>query len=372
MELKTMFKNAHTQLALSFISVLLLTYLSCCFGCFVSLVGKLIVVSSLSWHLAKRIRKRLNNEVITSYKRAVVVTGCDTGFGNALALKLNENGYRVYATVLNPDSDGAKKLVTGSRFDGMTHVLRMDVTKDNEVQSVYEQVKNDLRQRDEELWALVNNAGVIAYGPFDWGTVDTYKKVFEVNTFGMARVTRTFVPLLRQSKGRIVNLVGSASRYTHPQGPIYAMSQHAALSFTDAIRRELRKYGIRVSTVEPMPYRTQMCANEFYQTQVDSQWADTSDEVKQLYGEDYYRGLRTSLEKSIGLKIGDNIYEVVDLLVEAVRSGDPQVRYPAVPGNCLMKYVFSVFRALPVEISDMLFYLSEKRAKKPAYLRSEE
>ena len=107
----------------------------------------------------------------------------------------------MYATVLDPESDGAKNLLTGSRFDGKTQVLRMDVTKDDEVNAVYEQVKNDLRQNGEELWAVVNNAGIITFGPLDWGTVDTYKQIAEVNTFGMVRVTRTFLPLIRQSKG---------------------------------------------------------------------------------------------------------------------------------------------------------------------------
>lgn len=78
----------------------------------------------------------------------------------------------------------------------------MDVTKDDEVSAAYEQVKNELKKNGEQLWAVVNNAGIIAYGPFDWETIETYKKIFEVNTFGMVRVTRTFLPLIRQSKGQ--------------------------------------------------------------------------------------------------------------------------------------------------------------------------
>ena len=67
--------------------------------------------------------------------------------------------------------------------------------------AIYERVKNELEENGEELWAVVNNAGVMTCGPIDWGTIETYKTIHEVNTFGMVRVTRTFLPLIRQSKG---------------------------------------------------------------------------------------------------------------------------------------------------------------------------
>ena len=102
---------------------------------------------------------------------------------------------------MDTESEGAKKLISGQRFEGKTKVMRMDVTSDEEVKAVYEQIQKDLTQNGEQLWAVVNNAGIITLGPLDWGTVDTYKRIFEVNTFGMVRVSRTFLPLIRQSKG---------------------------------------------------------------------------------------------------------------------------------------------------------------------------
>ena len=102
---------------------------------------------------------------------------------------------------MNPESDGAKGLVTGARFEGKTKVMRMDVTNEEEIQSVYEEIKTDLQQNGEELWAVVNNAGILTLGPIDWGTTEAFKTVFDVNTLGTVRVTRTFLPLIRQSKG---------------------------------------------------------------------------------------------------------------------------------------------------------------------------
>ena len=131
----------------------------------------------------------------------LILPGCDTGFGNATALKLNDQGFRVYATVLDPECKGSKELVSGAQFPHMMIVLKMNVTNEEEVSAVYQQIKSDLQNNGEELWAVVNNAGINTVGPLDWGTLNDYHRVFEVNTFGTVRVTRAFLPLIRKSKG---------------------------------------------------------------------------------------------------------------------------------------------------------------------------
>ena len=121
-------------------------------------------------------------------------------------------------------------------------------------------------------------------------------------------MTRTFLPLIRRSKGQylilsltldiifnffqqghIVNVVSISGRVTLPFVSAYSMSKHANLSFSDALRRENHKWGISVSTIEPFPYKTPMASPENFQRYVDKQWAQTSNEVKQEYGNDYYQ-----------------------------------------------------------------------------------
>jgi NAD(P)-dependent dehydrogenase (short-subunit alcohol dehydrogenase family) len=130
-----------------------------------------------------------------------MIKGCDSGFGNRLAMKLNEHGFRVYATVLDPSGSGSQNLITNARFKDKTKVLKMDVTNEEEINKTYEQIENDLNNNGEQLWAIVNNAGIASLGLIDWGTLETYKKVIDVNTFGTVRVTRTFLPLIKKSRG---------------------------------------------------------------------------------------------------------------------------------------------------------------------------
>lgn len=95
----------------------------------------------------------------------------------------------------------AQSLIANSRFENKIKVIKMDVTSDEEVNNAYKQICDDLKLREEKLWAVINNAGISMIGPVDWGTFELYKNVFEVNIFGMARVSRTFLPLIRESRG---------------------------------------------------------------------------------------------------------------------------------------------------------------------------
>ncbi|CAG2177689.1 unnamed protein product [Oppiella nova] len=247
--------------------------------------------------------------------------------------------------------------------------MRMDVTSDEEVKAVYEQIQKDLTQNEEQLWAVVNNAGILTLGPLDWGTVDTYKRIFEVNTFGMVRVSRTFLPLIRQSKGRIVNLVSMAGRLTPENLGIYSMSKHAAISFSDGLRRETRKWGIKVSTIEPTAYKTPMAGPDYFTRELEKQWNESSDDVKQLYGQAYYDHFKQRKDRLTVAKTGKNIYEVIDKMIDAIRSPDPQIRYVAVPGKAYNKIAIFLAQLMPLEVYDSIFAHKSTREPKPSGLQ---
>ena len=120
-----------------------------------------------------------------------------------MAQKLSQMGFKVYATVLSTTSEGAQELISNPLFENKIIVLQMDVTKDSDVSDVYHQIKNDLEKSGDVLWAVVNNAGILTCAPLEWGSFHRNRQLFEVNVFGTVRVTRVFLPLIRESKGNI-------------------------------------------------------------------------------------------------------------------------------------------------------------------------
>ena len=112
-------------------------------------------------------------------------------------------GFRVYATVLSEQSVGAQDLTTKCKFADNMCVLEMDVTKEDQIDRCYDLVESDLQTSGCVLWAVVNNAGILTYGHIEWGPFDEFTKTFDVNVFGVIRVTRKFIPLIRLSRGNI-------------------------------------------------------------------------------------------------------------------------------------------------------------------------
>ncbi|GBN92043.1 Estradiol 17-beta-dehydrogenase 2, partial [Araneus ventricosus] len=173
--------------------------------------------------------------------------GCDTGFGNALAKRLDSKGFHVFATCLFPTGAGAMDLKASC--SNRLHVLYMDVTKDESVKKAFEYVKEHLGS--SKLWAVVNNAGILKGFSVDFSSVDDFRDCIDVNFLGSVRVTKAFLPLLRQTKGRIVNVTSSSGEIPLPFFTPYTASKYAAVGFTDCLRFELDTWGISVVSIEP-------------------------------------------------------------------------------------------------------------------------
>ncbi|GBN98348.1 D-beta-hydroxybutyrate dehydrogenase, mitochondrial, partial [Araneus ventricosus] len=105
------------------------------------------------------------------------------------------------------------------------------------------------------LWAVVCNAGMNDGGEIFWTNTDIIQRVIDVNTFGVVRVTKAFLPQLCKSKGRVVTVTSAASLYTYGGMAPYCMSKHAAKSFCDGLRLEMYRFGVKVVTVEPWMFK---------------------------------------------------------------------------------------------------------------------
>jgi len=176
-----------------------------------------------------------------------VVTGASTGFGAAIARHLAGRGFRVFGTVRRAEDEVALAR------DGVT-VVRMDVTDTASIARAREQVERALT--GAPLEGLVNNAGIPAAGPLELFPLDELRRVLEVNLVGALAVTQAFLPLLKASRGRIVNISSIAGRGALPfMGP-YAASKFALEAISDSLRRELLPFGVRVIVIEPGSFKT--------------------------------------------------------------------------------------------------------------------
>jgi NAD(P)-dependent dehydrogenase (short-subunit alcohol dehydrogenase family) len=174
-----------------------------------------------------------------------VVTGASTGIGQACTLLLDRAGWRVFAGVRRKEDGERLRAQTGSRFVPVI----LDVTDEGSVSSAAERIRDELGTGG--LKGLVNNAGIAVAGPLEFIPLDDWRRQLEVNVIGVVAVTQAFLPLLREAKGRIVNMGSVGGRSSTPFVGPYAASKYALEGINDALRRELRKWGMWVAIIEP-------------------------------------------------------------------------------------------------------------------------
>eukprot|EP00475_Leptophrys_vorax_P003524 TRINITY_DN12098_c0_g1_i4.p1 TRINITY_DN12098_c0_g1~~TRINITY_DN12098_c0_g1_i4.p1 ORF type:complete len:244 (-),score=59.96 TRINITY_DN12098_c0_g1_i4:43-774(-) len=178
----------------------------------------------------------------------VFITGCDTGFGFAVAKRLHDQGLIVHANCYS--KDGAKNLLAATSDKLRVYVF--DVTDDAAVIHCKEQIDKELAGLP--LWAVINNAGIVNHCFVEGSSMDEVRRVIDVNTIATFCVCKEFLPLLRRdlkTPGRIINVTSLAGRGPAPGLSIYCASKFAVEGFSDSLRRELLYFGIPVTLIEP-------------------------------------------------------------------------------------------------------------------------
>src|SRR5437867_2857394 len=177
-------------------------------------------------------------------ERGVVITGTSTGIGAACALHLDKLGFCVFAGVRkDADGDALKQKSSGR----LTPVC-IDVTDAATIASAAKTVTAAVGEAG--LTGLVNNAGIAVAGPLEFLPIDDVRQQLEVNVTGQLAVTQAFLPLLRLARGRIVNIGSANGRVAIPFVGLYSASKFAMEGLTDAMRMELKPWGIEVSIIE--------------------------------------------------------------------------------------------------------------------------
>ena len=178
--------------------------------------------------------------------KAVLITGCSTGIGRATAERLAAKGWTVYATARKLDA------VRDLEAKGC-QVLPLDVCDDASMRAAVETVE----RAHGAVGVLVNNAGYGLEGCFEETAMELVRRQFETNVFGLTRLCQLVLPGMRRQRwGRIVNLSSVGGTLTLPGGAFYHATKYAVEALSDAMRFELRNFGIHVAIIEPGPIKT--------------------------------------------------------------------------------------------------------------------
>lgn len=286
------------------------------------------------------------------HKKAVFVTGCDSGFGNGLAQRLDSLGVPVYAGCLFAEGHLAKELK--QKTSRSLQIVQLDVTKDDEVEAALKYVKSTLGEK--ELFAIVNNAGIATVGEMEWHSLKDSQKVMDVNLFGQIRMVDAFLPLLKESKGRVVNVVSIAAYISLPNIVPYCMSKSASLSYSDGIRRELRKFSVSVHSIEPSFYATPILSV----LETSPQWKNFPSDLKKLYGDTYFEQLQKRFRMIMYLMTHScsEVYQVVDSLADAAIGSNPEAHYSP---SLLCVFLYYCVQFTPSFILDLVYSMLEPR-----------
>jgi len=188
---------------------------------------------------------------------AVVVTGASSGIGQATALVLAHAGWLTFAGVRTAGAAERLSALAGAVGVGaLLRPLTLDVTAEAQIGAAVALVGDECRRRGVQLRGVVNNAGIAVVGPLELVPLDRLRASLEINAIGALAVTQAFLPQLRTARGRIINLSSVSGRVASPFLGPYAASKFALEALSDALRAELRPWGIRVILIEPGPIAT--------------------------------------------------------------------------------------------------------------------
>jgi NAD(P)-dependent dehydrogenase (short-subunit alcohol dehydrogenase family) len=239
-----------------------------------------------------------------------LVTGSSSGIGRAIAREAAAVGHRVFASARNPED-----LAELSR-PGVLEPIALDVTDAPSVTRALDTV----RDRAGRLDVLVNNAGWGQMGAVEDVSIERWRALFEVNVFGLLRVTQAALPLMRSGGGgSIVNIGSIAGRISYPFGGAYCASKFAVEAISDALRLEVERFGIRVVLIEPGPIESRFAQRA--EAEVQSLAADASSPYRDLYETAYER---FRLETKAGALPPEAVARVV---LKAAASRRPRARY---------------------------------------------
>jgi NAD(P)-dependent dehydrogenase (short-subunit alcohol dehydrogenase family) len=245
-------------------------------------------------------------------QKAVLVTGASSGIGRKITEVLASSGYFVYA--------GARKAEDLAELNKINNVksVRLDVTVPGDISAAVEMVKREGRG----LYGVVNNAGIAIVSPLIDTDESELSRLFDVNVFGVYRVTKAFAPLLIESKGRVVTISSISGILSGPYFGPYSMSKHAVEAYGDALAAEMQRFGVHVSLIEPGNYKSEIGRNTMAQVETA---------LDRLKGTPFEAQMRNMVTAMGGYDNYPEPDDVANAALHALSNDAPQMRYMVVP-----------------------------------------
>ena len=230
----------------------------------------------------------------------VLVTGASSGFGKLTASALAKRGFRTFGT--------SRKLTAGNKSD--FEMLQLDVTSDTSVTKCV----SDLMEKTGRVDVLVNNAGQVLTGGLEETSVGEAKTHFDSNFFGAVRMVNAVLPDMRKrGSGRIINVASLAGSFPVPFEGYYGAAKAALMTYSEALRQEVKSLGIKVSVVEPGFFKTNIIQNRTRAANMISDY----DSMR--------KNALAVLEENVNK--GSDPQEVADLIVKIIETPSPALHY---------------------------------------------
>jgi NAD(P)-dependent dehydrogenase (short-subunit alcohol dehydrogenase family) len=257
----------------------------------------------------------------SSPSKAVLVTGCSSGIGRATALHLAGRGHTVYASARRPDS------IADLEEHGC-RLLALDVTDETSRQEAVHAIEAE----HGAVGALVNNAGYSQSGAVESIPLDDVRRQFETNVFGLVRMCQLVLPAMREQRwGRIVNVSSMGANFTFPGGGFYHATKYAVEAISDALRFEVKGFGVDVVIVQPGLIRTsfgEVAATAVGQAETDGPYTGFNARVAEATRDIYVKGPARHL--------GGGPETVAKTIERAITARSPKIRYRVTPSARLL------------------------------------
>ncbi|XP_008544052.1 D-beta-hydroxybutyrate dehydrogenase, mitochondrial [Microplitis demolitor] len=273
-----------------------------------------------------------HNLKVTAAGKAVLVTGCDSRVGCALAKKLDELGFTVFAGFTNKTDNEEKVDKLKKDTSGRLHPLQLDITNEHDIHSAFLYVNENLPDGAPGLWALIHANAWITLGECEWVPLSVVRKSVDINFMSVARLTQVFLPLIRRCKGRIILVSSILARIPSPIRGIQCANGAALEAWGSCLRLEMRRWGVDVVIVEAGEYvagNSWLKDNSALLNQARDMWVQLEPQTRKEYGEELFQKEMLSLEKYTKGPEAD-LTRVMRALVDGTTKTFPLKRYTPV------------------------------------------